>query len=79
MNPGSPEWIAYDLAKKVPDMLRGFRIETNYGEIEIDEADAKPFADLVERVLNKQIKNKTKKQVDQFGFPIDAKLIGAKA
>ena len=56
MNPGSPEWITYDLAKKVPDMRRGFRIETNYGEIEIDEADAKPFADLVERVLNKRLK-----------------------
>ncbi len=56
MNPGSPEWITYDLANKVPYMLRGFRMYTNYGEIEIDEADAKPFADLVERVLNKRLK-----------------------
>jgi len=49
------EWISYDLAKKVPDMRRGFRIETNYGEIDIDEADAKPFADLVERLLTKKL------------------------
>ena len=49
------EWISYDLAKKVPDMRRGFRIETNYGEIDIDEADAKAFADLVERLLTKKL------------------------
>ena len=49
------EWISYDLAKKVPDMRRGFRIETHYGEIEIDGDDAKPFADLVERLLTKKL------------------------
>lgn len=49
------EWISYDLAKKVPDMRRGFRIETNYGEIDIDEADAKAFADLVERLLTNKL------------------------
>ncbi len=49
------EWISYDLAKKVPDMRRGFRIETNYGEIDIDEADAKAFADLAERLLTKKL------------------------
>ncbi|WP_334158692.1 hypothetical protein [Oryzomicrobium sp.] len=51
-----PQWISYDLAKKVPDMRRGFRIETNYGEIDISEADAKPFADLVEHLLAKKLK-----------------------
>ncbi len=49
------EWISYDLAKKVPDMRCGFRIETHYGEIEIDGDDAKPFADLVERLLTKKL------------------------
>lgn len=49
------EWISYDLAKKVPDMRRGFRIETTYGEIDIDEADAKVFADLAERLLTKKL------------------------
>lgn len=49
------EWISYDLAKKVPDMRRGFRIETNYGEIDIDEADAKPFAELAERLLKQKL------------------------
>ena len=48
------EWISYDLAKKVPDMRRGFRIETNYGEIDIYEADAKDFADLAELLLTKK-------------------------
>ena len=47
--------LGYDLAKKVPDMRWGFRIETHYGEIEIDGDDAKPFADLVERVLKKKL------------------------
>ena len=40
-------------------MRWGFRIETHYGEIEIeieiDGDDAKPFADLVERVLKKKL------------------------
>lgn len=49
------EWISYDLAKKVPDMRRGFRIETNYGEIDIDGEDAKTFAELVERLLKKKL------------------------
>jgi len=49
------EWISYDLAKKVPDMHRGFRIETHYGEIDIDGEDAKPFAELVERLLKKKL------------------------
>lgn len=71
MSPGSPEWIAYDLAKKVPDMRRGFRIETHYGEIDIDEANAKPFADLVERLLNKQIKKQDGRP------PLHAALKGA--
>ncbi|MGQ0708729.1 MAG: hypothetical protein ACT4NV_03165 [Rhodoferax sp.] len=53
--PNQQQWISYDLAKKVPDMRRGFRIETHYGEIEIDSEDAKPFADLLERLLTKKL------------------------
>jgi len=49
------EWISYDLAKKVQDMRRGFRIETHYGEIDIDGEDAKPFAELLERLLKKKL------------------------
>ncbi|ARU23642.1 hypothetical protein RSSE_c3259 [Ralstonia solanacearum] len=48
--------IGYDLAKKVPEMRYGFRIDTNYGPIDIDAEDAKPFADLVERLLTKKLK-----------------------
>lgn len=47
--------IGYDLSKRVPDMRRGFRIETSYGEIEISAEDAKVFADLVELQLTKRI------------------------
>ncbi len=45
--------ISYALAKKVPDMRRGFRVETRYGEIEVDAADAGPFADLMAKLLER--------------------------
>mgnify|MGYP000573698589 CR=1 FL=1 len=47
--------LGYDLAKKVQDMRRGFRIETHYGEIEIDGDEARPFAELAERLLTKKL------------------------
>lgn len=46
--------IGYALAKKVPDMRRGFRIETRYGEIDVDAEDAAPFADLVDKLLERK-------------------------
>ncbi len=48
--------ISYALAKKVPDMRRGFRIETRYGEIEVDAGDAAPFADLMVKLLERNLK-----------------------
>lgn len=36
--------ISYLLAKKVPDLARGFRIETHYGEIDV------PPGNLAERI-----------------------------
>lgn len=48
--------IAYDLAKKVPDMCgHGFTIETAYGEIVIDSTDAEPFARLVTTLLERKL------------------------
>ena len=46
--------LAYSLAKRVPDMERGFSISTSYGEIEIPAAYAKAFVDLTNKVLLKQ-------------------------
>lgn len=48
--------IGYALAKKVPDMRRGFRVETRYGEIEVNDEDAKPFADLMVKLLERNLK-----------------------
>ena len=43
------EWISYDLAKKVPDMVqRGFTIETAYGEIVVAPG---PCADAIANVV----------------------------
>ena len=36
--------VSYDLAKKVPDMKRGFTISTNYGDLYVVDEDAKLFA-----------------------------------
>ena len=47
--------IAYSLAKRVPDMERGFSISTSYGEIEIPAEYAKAFVDLTNKVLLKQL------------------------
>lgn len=46
--------LSYALAKKVPDMRRGFRVETRYGEIEVSAEEAKPFADLMQRMLEER-------------------------
>ena len=53
--PDKRDLLSYDLAKMFLDMRWGFRIETHYGEIEIDGDEARPFADLVERVLKKKL------------------------
>lgn len=51
--------LSYALSKKVPDMHRGFRIETHYGEIDIDGEDAKSFVELVKRLLEKKLAEQT--------------------
>jgi len=43
--------LRYSLAKRVPDMMRGFIIKTNYGEIYIDPEYAEAFRNLAADVL----------------------------
>lgn len=49
------ERISYALSKQVPDMARGFTIHTNYGDLEIDAADAELFVVIVEKKLEKKL------------------------
>lgn len=56
MSTFSAEAIRYALAKQVPDMERGFTIQTNYGELQIDAKDAPRVARVVHSILQKQLK-----------------------
>lgn len=48
--------LSYDLAKRVPDMERGFSISTSYGEIYIGGGtDADSIADAVRSVLERRL------------------------
>lgn len=49
--------LSYALAKQVPDMERGFRISTSYGEIEIDAEDADVIAEAVRMVLRRRLRS----------------------
>jgi len=52
--------LSYDLAKRVPDMKRGFSISTSYGEIHFGPGlAANAVADTVRRVLEKRLRNAT--------------------
>jgi hypothetical protein len=46
----------YALAKQIPDMLHGFTIMTNYGDIYISEEDAKPLVMMLEEMTEKNSK-----------------------
>jgi len=47
--------LRYSLAKRVPAMIRGFAITTNYGEIEIEPEFAEAFRNLAADVLQYQL------------------------
>ncbi|VBF96449.1 hypothetical protein [Burkholderia pseudomallei] len=49
------EALRYALAKQVPDMERGFVIQTNYGDLVIDAADADHFAALARIILGDKL------------------------
>lgn len=47
--------LSYTLAKRVPDMERGFTIETNYGTIHIEADQAAPIIAAVRKALEKDL------------------------
>lgn len=47
--------LRYSLAKRIPDMLRGFTITTCYGEINIEPEFAEAFRNLAADVLQYQL------------------------
>ena len=47
--------ISYDISKKATDMMRGFTIQTNYGDLRIDSKDAAPFVMALHKLLNKKL------------------------
>ena len=55
--------LLYSLAKRVPDMERGFSISTNYGEIENPAEYGKAFIDLTNKVLLDLLKQRDSVQV----------------
>ena len=48
--------LSYTLSKQIPDMARGFVIQTGYGDIVIDADDAQPFIGAVTKVINRKLK-----------------------
>ncbi len=48
--------LNYAIAKQIPDMARGFVIQTNYGEIAIDSVDAPTVIDAVKAIIQRNIK-----------------------
>lgn len=49
--------IGYALSKQVPDMRRGFAIQTRYGDVIIAPEDAAPFVAALETMLRERLAN----------------------
>ncbi|WP_244116499.1 hypothetical protein [Burkholderia gladioli] len=49
------EKLGYALAKQVPDMERGFVIQTSYGDLNVDAGDAQRFASLAQAMLSEKL------------------------
>ncbi len=49
--------LTYTLAKRIPDMERGFVIHTNYGDIEIDADQTAPIIKAVRIAIEKELKD----------------------
>lgn len=47
--------LKYSLAKRVPNMMGGFTIQTMYGDIHIDSEFAEHFQILVKTILNRRL------------------------
>lgn len=51
----SPEVLGHALCRHVPDMRKGFTIQTRHGDIYVTADDAAPFAGAMERLLMRKI------------------------
>lgn len=47
--------LSYALNRHVPDMARGFTIETNYGPLRIEGEDAAPFVALADKLVRERL------------------------
>ena len=48
--------LNYTLAKRIPNMERGFKIETDYGDFFIEADEAEPIIKAVRRAVEKSLK-----------------------
>jgi len=62
--------VSYALAKKVPDMKRGFVIQTSHGDICIDAEHAAPFAMLAQAMLGKQLEAMSRESNEALRRPL---------
>lgn len=49
------ERLSYALAKQIPDMERGFTIQTSYGDLHIEAEDAPRFVALARSILQRRL------------------------
>lgn len=73
--------LEYALAKQVPDMARGFTINTSYGDIVIEAGMASLVAKHLEQLLREYLQewqdyDQVKADRDRHGFSREASLIG---
>jgi hypothetical protein len=47
----------YILSRHVPDMKRGFIIQTNYGDCHIDADEAAPFIELLKQTMRARLRD----------------------
>ncbi|MCW2478858.1 hypothetical protein [Candidatus Symbiopectobacterium sp. NZEC135] len=63
----SPEVLGHALCRHVPDMRKGFTIQTRHGDIYVTADDAAPFAGAMERLLMRKISLIQDEQLEQNG------------
>ncbi len=56
MNEREREETGYAVAKQVPDMSRGFVIQTSYGDLVIHADEAEPVRRVVQQILQKRLR-----------------------
>jgi hypothetical protein len=48
--------LRYTIAKRIPDMERGFKISTNYGDFFIEADEAEPIIKQVRKAVEKNLR-----------------------